>query len=204
MEELFKEEIDEKTEHLIETFEKAGGEVDFIFLTIKKAGINDKYLLSQRAVVNAMTILARRLDEQYLVHLKLSKEERSKLSLMIEDYEKQLGELQQKKKKTLDEIKTKYKQELIQAKRSIEKMIKDLKKQGLKQESVRDMRVFFEEKLAVEEPREPYFPRVGEMVRIRELRKVGQVIEEHAGKYKVSLDNIYYWVEPKELEQVET
>ena len=111
---------------------------------------------------------------------------------------------QQKKKKTLDEIKTKYKQELIQAKRSIEKMIKDLKKQGLKQETGRDMRAFFEEKLAVEEPRAPYFPRVGEMVRIRELRKVGQVIEEHAGKYKVSLDNIYYWVEPKELEQVET
>lgn len=83
LEELFKEETDEKTENLIETFEKAGGEVDYVFLSIKKTGINDRYLLSRKAVVHAMEILAGRLDEQYLFHLKLSKEERNKLFKIV-------------------------------------------------------------------------------------------------------------------------
>jgi DNA mismatch repair protein MutS2 len=170
----------------------------------KELGINGSVLTNAMQFLDKDKISLNKLFEDLSGELKAVQEERSRLSGMIEDYEKQLGEFQQKKKKTLDEIKTRYKQELIQAKRSIEKMIKDLKQQGLKQETVRDMRVFFDEKLAVEEPHEPYFPQVGEMVKIRELKKVGQVIEEHAGKYKVSLDNIYYWVEPKELEQVKT
>lgn len=170
----------------------------------RELGINGSVLKSAMQFLDKDKMSLNKLFEDLSGELQVVQEERSKLSRMIEDYERQLGEFQQKKKKTLDDIKTKYKQELIQAKRSIEKMIKDLKQKGLKQETVRDMRVFFEEKLAVEEPHEPYFPHVGEMVRIRELRKVGQVIEEHAGKYKVSLDNIYYWVEPKELEQVKS
>ena len=83
-------------------------------------------------------------------------------------------------------------------------MVKDLKAQGARPEAVHGMRQFFNKKLMVEEPHEPYHPHVGEMVKIRELKKVGQVLEEHAGKYKISLDNIFYWVEPKELEQVKT
>lgn len=169
----------------------------------QELGINGSVIKNALQFLDKDKMSLNKLFEDLSVELKAVQDERSRLSQLIEEYETQLKDMKDKRKKTLDEVKTKYKRELIQAKRSIEKMVKDLKKQGPKQETVRDMRVFFEEKLAAEEPHEPYFPKVGEMVRIRELRKVGQVIEEHAGKYKVSLDNIYYWVEPKELEQVE-
>jgi len=41
------------------------------------------------------------------------------------------------------------------------------------------------------------------MVRIRQLKKTGQVVEVHTGKFKISLDNIFYWVGPEEIEQVD-
>jgi DNA mismatch repair protein MutS2 len=170
----------------------------------RKLGINGSVIENALRFLDKDKVSLNQLFEDLSAELKAVQEERSTLSRLTKEYEEQLKNIKDRKKKTIDEAKTKYRKELIQAKRSIEKMIKDLKKEGPKQETVRDMRVFFEEKLATERPHEPYFPEVGEMVRIRELRRVGQVVEEHAGKYKISLDNIYYWVEPRELEQVKT
>lgn len=169
----------------------------------RELGINGSVIENALQFLDKDKMSLNKLFEDLSAELKAVQDERSTLSRLIEEHEIQLKDMKDKRKKTLDEVKTKYKRELIQAKRSIEKMVKDLKQQGPKQETVRNMRVFFDKKLTAEQPHKPYFPKVGEMVRIRELRKVGQVIEEHAGKYKVSLDNIYYWVEPKELEQVE-
>jgi len=135
--------------------------------------------------------------------LKEVQQERAKLNRLIKEYESKLEELNLKKKRELDELKAKYKRELIQSKRSIERLIKELKKEGPKPEKVHEMRKFFDEALHEDdESRVPYFPSIGEIVRIRSLKKTGQVVEEHAGKFKVSLENIYYWVEPKELESL--
>ncbi|KPK70314.1 hypothetical protein AMJ87_09090 [candidate division WOR_3 bacterium SM23_60] len=169
----------------------------------RELGINGSVIENALRFLDQDKMSLNKLFEDLSAELKAVQSERSKLSGLIEEHERQLKDIKDKRKKTLDEVKTKYRQELIQTKRSIEKMIKDLKKQGPRQETVRNMRSFFEKKLTADEPHEPYVPRIGEIVRVRELRKVGQVIEEHAGKYKVSLDNIYYWVEPTELEQVE-
>jgi hypothetical protein len=62
------------------------------------------------------------------------------------------------------------------------------------------MRRFFSDKLEDDADRKPYFPSQGELVKIRDLRKVGQVVEQHAGKYKVSLENIFFWVLPSDIE----
>ena len=125
------------------------------------------------------------------------------MSILSRDYESKLETLNTRKKKELDELKAKYKRELIQAKRSIEKMVKDLKREGAQPEKIHEMRSFFDEKLRIEKVHEPYYPHIGELVRIRELNKLGQVIEEHAGQYKIGLENIYYWVDPKDIESTE-
>ena len=65
------------------------------------------------------------------------------------------------------------------------------------------IREFFEEKLSVDEDIEPYYPESGEIVRIRQLKRTGQVVDEQGGKFKISLDNIFYWVGPEELEQID-
>jgi len=143
-----------------------------------------------------------KLFEDLSKELKAVEIERGKLSILVKDYETKLKELNEKKKRELSELKAKYKNELIQAKRSIEKLVKDLKNRGPKPEAIHEMRSFFEKKLQIEDIHMPYHPRVGEMVRIRELRKVGLVIAEHAGRYKISLENIFYWVDPKEIERI--
>ena len=143
-----------------------------------------------------------KLFEDLSKELKAVQEERRKLSVLIEDYELRSNELNSKKRKELEELKTKYKREFIQAKRSIEKLIKDLKKQGPKPEAVREMRRFFDEKLQIDEVYSSYYPKIGEIVRIRDLKRVGQVIEEQGGKFKVSLENIYYWVDSRDIESI--
>ena len=62
--------------------------------------------------------------------------------------------------------------------------------------------IFFEDKLDLKAGAEPYHPDLGELVRIRELRRIGQVVAEKGGKYKISLENIFYWVEPTDIESI--
>jgi hypothetical protein len=63
-------------------------------------------------------------------------------------------------------------------------------------------RRFFKDKLDLTPPSEPYHPAVGELVRIRELKRIGQVVDEKQGKYKISLQNIFYWVQPTDIESI--
>lgn len=167
-----------------------------------KLGINGNVIKNAQKYLDKDKMSVNRLFEDLSRELKLVHGEREELSTLIKDYESKLKDLNLKKKKELDGLRTKYKKELIQAKRSIERLIKDLKKEGPKPEAVREIRCFFDKKLQVDEVHEPYYPKIGEIVRIRDLKKVGQVIEEHGGKFKVSLENIYYWVEPEEIETV--
>ncbi len=169
----------------------------------RKLGLNGGVIEKAFKYLDKDKMSLNKLFEDLSKELRGVQEERQNLSTLIKDYESRLETLNSKKKKELDELKTKYKKELIQAKRSIEKLVKDLKKEGPKPEAVHKMRHFFDEKLQVKEIHEPYYPHIGEIVRIRELNKIGQVIAEHSGKFKVSLDNIYYWVDPKEIESAE-
>jgi DNA mismatch repair protein MutS2 len=121
------------------------------------------------------------------------------------EYETKLADLKVRKKKELDELKEQYRREIVQAKRSVDRLIKTLKKEGAKPEKVKEAKAFFEAKVGAlsEADRiqaEPYYPVIGEIVRIRELKRAGQVVAKRQGKFKVSLDNIFYWVEPREIE----
>jgi DNA mismatch repair protein MutS2 len=169
----------------------------------RNLGINGNVIESALHHLDTEKMSLNELFEDLSKELKAVQEERQRLSLLTSDYESKLEALNTKKKKELNELKARYKKELIQAKRSIEKMVKDFKRESPKPEAVSQMRHFFKEKLQEEEDYGPYYPHVGEMVRIRQLNKVGQVIAEHLGKYKISLENIYYWVGPKEIESAE-
>jgi dsDNA-specific endonuclease/ATPase MutS2 len=131
--------------------------------------------------------------------------ERAALDRQQKEYEAKLSDLKTSKKKELDELKERYRQEIVQAKRSVDKLVKTLKKEGAKPEKVKEAKAFFDDKIAelADEARakaEPYYPVIGETVRIRELKRAGQVVAQRQGKFKVSLDNIFYWVEPAEIE----
>ncbi|MGB3340704.1 MAG: hypothetical protein WBB37_04405 [bacterium] len=134
--------------------------------------------------------------------LKAVKEEKNRLSNLINEYEIKLNTLNRRKKEELSSLQEKYKRELIISKRSIEKLIKELKKAGPKPEIVHDARTFFEERLKIDEDIVPYYPGLNEMVRVKQLKRTGQVVEVHQGKYKVCLDNIFYWVGPEDIEKV--
>lgn len=129
-------------------------------------------------------------------------QEKDRLSHLIKEYEHKLEDLNLKKKQELIRLQEKYKRELILSKRSIEKLIKDLKKVGPKPDIVHKTRTFFEEKLNIKSDAEPYYPSLHEMVRVKELKKTGQVVDIHQDKYKISLDNIFYWLGPEDIERV--
>ena len=135
--------------------------------------------------------------------LKSVQEERRELASRMREYEEKLSELNSKKKKDLEELKTKYKNELIQAKRTIDKLIKTLKKEGPKPQQIQETKKFFDEKLQVDEPRPPYYPKIGEIIKVIDIKRFGQVVAERQGKFKVSFENMYFWVEPSDIEAVE-
>lgn len=128
--------------------------------------------------------------------------ERNRLKRLTSEYETKLRALNAKKKKELDALKAKYKKQLIQSKRSIEHLIKELKQHGPEPERVHKMRAFFNAELKNEQKYSPYYPAVGELVYIRGLKRTGQVVEQKAGRFKISLENIYYWVGPEELKSI--
>ncbi|MDH4211258.1 MAG: hypothetical protein OEV79_07395 [candidate division WOR-3 bacterium] len=133
---------------------------------------------------------------------KIVEEERKKLADLVVSYETKLSAFNAKKKQESDEMRTKYRNELKKAKRDIERLIKTLRKEGPKPDMIRKTRDFFNDKIDNERHAAPYHPGVGELVRIRELQRIGQVVAERGGKYKISLENIYYWVEPTDIESL--
>ena len=164
--------------------------------------------LSERVLERAVSYLdgekmsVNRLFEDLSKQLKTVDEERSKLSQLVSDYENKLAAFNVKKKQETDELRTRYRNELTRAKRDVEKLIKSLRKEGPKPDNVHKMRGFFNEKLDQRVEAAPYHPVLGELVRIRDLRKIGQVVELKQGMYKISLENIFYWVEPVDIEPI--
>ncbi len=143
-----------------------------------------------------------RLFEDLSGQLKAVEEEREKLSSLVDDYEQKLSAFNIKKRKESDELRLKYHSELTKVKKDVEQLIKRLRKEGPKPNMVGEARRFFKDKLDLKAPAQPYHPEVGELVRIRELRRIGQVVAEKQGKYKISLQNIFYWVEPTDIESI--
>lgn len=167
----------------------------------QKLGVNHGVIERARGYLDDEKLSLNELFERLSRELKDTQQEKERLRRLSAEYEMKLNDFNTKKKQELNELKATYKREMIQSKRSIEQMIRELKKKGVQSERVREMRDFFEERLQ-EEKAPPYFPEVGEIVRIRALKKNGPVIEVHGGKYKVSLENIYYWVDPEEIEKI--
>ena len=169
---------------------------------VSRLGIGNAIVRSARLYLDKERLSLNEVFEDLSKELKAVQEEREKLSLLSQEYESKLHRLNTKKKEELAQLKAKYKSELIQAKRSIERLVKTLKKDGPKPNLVHEARRFFDEKFRPSEVEPPYYPKMGEIVKIRELKKTGQVVAEHQGKFKVSLDNIYFWVDPRDIESV--
>lgn len=164
-----------------------------------RQGVLDKaisYLDEEKMSVN-------RLFEDLSKELKAAAEERQKLAALVREYEQKLERLNAKKKQEFDALRARYRGEITKAKREVERLIKTLKKEGPKPTTVRKVRDFFEGAMAGETRGAPYHPGVGELVRLRDLKRIGQVIAERQGRYKVSLENIYYWVEPTDIESIQ-
>ena len=167
-----------------------------------KLGLQRSVLDKALSYLDDDKVSVNRLFEDLSRQLKSVEEEREKLSSLIDDYENKLAAFNIKKKKESDELRVKYRNELSKAKRDIERLIKTLRKEGPKPDMVGKTRRFFKDRLDVETPAEPYHPEVGELVRIRELKRIGQVVAEKQGKYKISLQNIFYWVQPTDIESI--
>ncbi len=168
----------------------------------RRLGMDSTIMRNAESYLNREKLSLNELFEGLSKELKTVQEERQKLSVLVEEYETRLQEMNTKKKEELRELKMRYKTRLIEAKRGVERLIKTLKKEGPKPGLVHKVRRFFDEKLEPKDREAPYYPQIGEIVLIRELKKTGQVVAEHQGKFKVSLDNIYYWVEPQEMESI--
>ncbi len=168
----------------------------------RQLGLKATVLERASSYLDAEKMEVNQLFEDLSRELKAVEEERVKLSRLATDYEEKLAAFNIKKKQESDELRAKYRNELTKAKRDVEKLIKTLRKEGPRPDTVHKTRTFFVGKIAAEPPVEPYHPDVGELVRIRELKRIGQVVEEKQGKYKISLENIFYWVEPTDIESI--
>jgi DNA mismatch repair protein MutS2 len=170
----------------------------------KRLGISKDILTNAMGRLDKDKMSINSLFEDLSRELKSVREEKTTLSDLINEYETKLSILNYKKKEELSRLQEKYKHELIISKRSIEKLIKDLKKTGPKPELVHSTREFFKKRFDISDNTQPYYPELHEMVQVRELKRAGQVVEVHQGKYKVSLDNIFYWVGPEDIEKAGT
>ncbi len=165
-------------------------------------GLRERVLERAVSYLDGDKMSVNQLFEDLSRQLKAVDEERHKLSRLTTDYEDKLAAFNSRKKQETDELRLKYRNELTKAKRDVEKLIKTLRKEGPKPDNVHKMRGFFDEKLHQRVEATPYHPGLGELVRIRDLRKIGQVVEEKQGRYKISLENIFYWVEPVDIEPI--
>ncbi len=165
-------------------------------------GIKEGVLDRASSYLDEDKISLNKLFEDLSREHKIVEEERKKLADLVMSYETKLAAFNAKKKQESDEMRTKYRNELRKAKRDIERLIKTLRKEGPKPDTIRKTRDFFKDKIDNERHDKPYHPGVGELVRIRELRRIGQVVAEKGGKYKIGLENIYYWVEPTDIESL--
>ncbi len=153
------------------------------------------FLSSEKVSINKLfTELSNKLNE-------LTREKEN-LDKLVKEYQRKLERFNVFKHKEIEQLREKYRTQLIQAKKDIEHLIQTLRESGPKPGLVHQARKFFEESLKIEEELMLYYPEIGEFVKLRQTKKIGQVVDEKKGKYKISLQNIYYWVKPQEIEPV--
>lgn len=127
-------------------------------------------------------------------------EEKNRLNKLISEYEIRLTEFESKKKKELTELKEKYQKELLKAKHRIEELVRTLRKEGPKPELVKATKEFFNAELKKEASKIPYYPQIGEMVKIKGSNRAGVVLAQHQGRFKIGFDNLFFWAKPEEIE----
>ncbi len=162
-------------------------------------GLNSGIIERARSYLDSEKASLNELFESLSKQMSAVQEQKNRLEVLIKEYETKLAELESKRKKELADLQRRYRNEIIRARRRVEELIETLKKEGTKAEVVKEVREFFVEELK-EEPKEPYYPQIGEKVRIRGSGKTGEVIGFYQGRYKISFGNIFYWAKPEELE----
>jgi len=162
--------------------------------------------LDKEVIENAKSYLDKekeslnRLFESLSKELTVVQEEKERLNRLINEYDSKLADFQSKKKKEMNELKEKYQKELMKAKHRIEELVRTLRKEGPKPEVVKETKEFFKEELKKEESKIPYYPQIGEMVKIRGSNKAGVVMAQHQGRYKIGFENLFFWAKPEEIE----
>lgn len=134
-------------------------------------------------------------------------DERSQLQRLRTELNEKMADFELKKKNDLDEVRSRYQKEIINSRRLVERLVKTSRNRPPEPMALQTAKKFYDQ--AVEEIEKekmtypPYFPAIGETVRIRDLKKIGQVMAEKHGRYKINLDKIVYWAKPVEIEPVE-
>uniref|UniRef100_A0A7V1EGX5 Endonuclease MutS2 n=1 Tax=candidate division WOR-3 bacterium TaxID=2052148 RepID=A0A7V1EGX5_UNCW3 len=140
------------------------------------------------------------LFESLSKELTVVQEEKERLNRLINEYDSKLADFQSKKKKEMNELKEKYQKELLKAKHRIEELVRTLRKEGPKPEVVKETKEFFKEELKKEESKIPYYPQIGEIVKIKGSNRPGIVLAQHQGRFKIGFDNLFFWAKPEEIE----
>ncbi len=168
----------------------------------EQMGINNRVIERAKSYLDKEKASLNELFESLSRELKEVTHERTRLETLIREYERKNSELESRKKQELGELKQKYQRELLRAKQRIDQMMETLKKEGAKPEIVKETREFFAEEFK-EQPKEPYYPRIGETVRIRGSKKTGIVIDRQQNRYKISFNNLIFWAKPEDIEPEE-
>lgn len=150
------------------------------------------YLDKEKASLNE-------LFESLSKELKVVQNQKTRLDYLVSEYESKLAVMETKKKKEISALQEKYNKELIKTKRKIDELIKQLKKDGPKPDVIKEVKKIFAEELK-KETKPPYYPKIGETVRIRGSNRTGVVLSQHQGRYKIRFDNIFFWSKPEEIE----
>jgi len=166
----------------------------------QQMGFDNKVIEKAKSYIDNEKESLNELFETLSKELSIVQEERNKLESLISEYESKLTEIQLRKKKELRELQEKYQKELLKAKHRVEELIRNLKRDGAKPEIVREAKEFFAEELEKKEMNTPYYPKIGEMVKIKGSNKPGVVLAQHQGRYKIGFDNLFFWAKPEEIE----
>lgn len=166
----------------------------------EQMGINHGIIARAKSYLDKEKESLNEMFESLSKELKVVQNQKNRLDSLINEYETKLAKLQENKKREMVLLQEKYNNELVKAKRKIDELIRQLKKDGPKPNVIREIKRVFTEELKKEENKQPYYPQMGEMVRIKGSNKSGVVLTQYQGRYKIGLDNLFFWAKPEEIE----
>ncbi|MEO0142264.1 MAG: hypothetical protein ABIL15_02790, partial [candidate division WOR-3 bacterium] len=159
----------------------------------EQMGLDNNIIEKARSYLDKEKASINEIFENLSKELSLVQEEKDRLSRLTSEYESKLADFQTKKKKEMTELKDRYQKELLRAKNRVEELVKLLKREGPKPEVIKETKEFFKEELKTEKAKAPYYPKIGEMVKITGSNKLGVVLAEHQGRYKIGFENLFFW-----------